>query len=84
MLARAPHIRGLRPRMPRRIACTALRTNLKVRELAASLAISKSAAHLIISTMTPRLAALGAQHYPFMRSRSYTISTLTSCRTGFN
>jgi hypothetical protein len=46
------------------IACTALRTNLTVRELAASFAISKSAAHRIVSTMTPRLAALGAQTAP--------------------
>ena len=46
------------------ITCAALRTNLTVRELAASFAISKSAAHRIVSTMTPRLAALGAQTAP--------------------
>ncbi|HEY0988391.1 MAG TPA: transposase family protein [Kofleriaceae bacterium] len=46
------------------IACAALRTNLTIRELAASFAISKSAAHRIVSTMTPRLAALGAQNCP--------------------
>jgi hypothetical protein len=42
------------------ITCAALRTNLTLREIAASFAISKSAAHRIVSTMTPRLAALGA------------------------
>jgi hypothetical protein len=42
------------------ITCAALRTNLTIREIAASFAISKSAAHRIVSTMTPRLAALGA------------------------
>ncbi len=46
------------------IACAALRTNLTIRELAASFAISKSAAHRIVSTMTPRLAALGARNLP--------------------
>jgi hypothetical protein len=42
------------------ITCAALRTNLTIREIAASFAISKSAAHRIVSTMTPRLAVLGA------------------------
>jgi len=42
------------------IACTALRTNLTVRELAATLALSRSTAHRIVSTMIPRLAALAA------------------------
>ena len=41
------------------ITCTALRTNLTIRELAACFAISKSAAHRIVSSMTSRLAALG-------------------------
>jgi hypothetical protein len=40
------------------IACAALRTNLTIRELAAVFQISKSAAHRIVATMTPRLAAL--------------------------
>jgi len=35
------------------LACAALRTNLTIRELAACFAISKSAAHRIVSTMTP-------------------------------
>ena len=45
-------------------ACAALRTNLTIRELAASFAISKSAAYRIVSTITPRLAALAAQDRP--------------------
>lgn len=40
------------------ITCVALRTNLTLRELAAMLRISKSTAHRIVATMTPRLAAL--------------------------
>ena len=40
------------------ITCAALRTNLTMRELAACFAISKSAAHRIVSSMTSRLAAL--------------------------
>jgi hypothetical protein len=55
------------------IACTALRTNLTVRELAASFAISKSAAHRIVSTMTPRLAALAAQSWPTDRRESWVV-----------
>ena len=43
------------------IACAALRTNLTIRELAASFAISRSAAHRIVSTMTSRLAALATE-----------------------
>jgi hypothetical protein len=35
-----------------------------MRELAASFAISKSAAHRIVSTMIPRLAALPTQNHP--------------------
>jgi hypothetical protein len=42
------------------ITCTALRTNLTVRELAASFAISKSTAHRIVSDVTSRLATLGS------------------------
>jgi hypothetical protein len=55
------------------IACTALRTNLTIRELAASFAISKSVTHRIVSTMTPRLAALGTQHCPTDRRESWVI-----------
>ena len=40
------------------IACAALRTNLTIRELAATFAISRSTAHRIVATMTPRIAAL--------------------------
>lgn len=49
--------------LPRRIliACTALRTNLTFRELFASFAISRSAAHRIGSTLTPRLATRADQ-----------------------
>jgi hypothetical protein len=55
------------------IACAALRTNLTIRELAASFAISKSAAHRIVATMTPRLAALGAQNLPRDRRESWVV-----------
>lgn len=49
---------------PRRvlITCAALRTNLTMRELAATFGVSKSAAHRIVSTMTPRIAALALDH----------------------
>jgi hypothetical protein len=55
------------------ITCAALRTNLTMRELAASFAISKSAAHRIVSTMTPRLAALGAHNRPKDRRESWVV-----------
>jgi hypothetical protein len=55
------------------IACAALRTNLTIRELAASFAISKSAAHRIVSTMTPRLAALSAEHRLKDRRESWVL-----------
>ena len=42
-------------------------SNLTIRELAASFAVSRSAAHRIIATMTPRLAAL--LPYPSLRDR---------------
>src|SRR5882762_2589885 len=51
-----PWSRSLRHRVL--IACTALRTNLTLRELAAVFQISKSAAHRILATITPRLARL--------------------------
>ena len=40
------------------IACTALRTNLTFRELAAVFRISKSSAHRIVASVTPQIAAL--------------------------
>lgn len=43
------------------LACAALRTNLTVRELAATFAVSKSSAHRIVSTMTARIAALAQE-----------------------
>ncbi|NVB83766.1 MAG: transposase [Kofleriaceae bacterium] len=51
-----PWSRSFRQRVV--IACAALRTNLTLRELAAVFRISKSAAHRIVATLTPRLAAL--------------------------
>jgi DNA-binding IclR family transcriptional regulator len=38
------------------VACAALRTNLTMRELAAVFRISKSAAHRIVTTMTPQIS----------------------------
>lgn len=55
------------------IACAALRTNLTIRELAASFEISKSAAHRIVSTMVPRLAALAADQLPSDRRASWVV-----------
>ena len=43
------------------IACTALRTNLTFRELAAVFGISKSTAHRIVTTITPKLALLSRE-----------------------
>lgn len=40
------------------VACTALRTNLTLRELAAVLGISKSTVHRIVASVIPQLAAL--------------------------
>jgi len=40
------------------IACTALRTNLTVRELACLFTISKSQAHRVVADLVPRLATL--------------------------
>jgi hypothetical protein len=40
------------------LVCIALRTNLTMRELAATFGMSKSAAHRIVATLTPRLASL--------------------------
>ena len=55
------------------IACTALRTNLTFRELAASFAISKSAAHRMVSTMTTQLAALAGERRPSDRRESWVV-----------
>jgi hypothetical protein len=55
------------------IACAALRTNLTVRELAASFAISKSMAHRIVQTFTPRLAALLDKTRPRDRRESWIV-----------
>jgi hypothetical protein len=41
------------------MACSALRTNLTVRELAAVVGLSKSTVHRIVAALTPGLAALG-------------------------
>jgi hypothetical protein len=40
------------------VACSALRTNLTVRELAAVVGLSKSTVHRIVAALTPRLATL--------------------------
>ena len=55
------------------ITCVALRTNLTMRELAASFAISKSTAHRIVTTITPRLAALFGQTRPRDRRESWVV-----------
>jgi len=51
-----PWSRSLRARIL--IACTALRTNLTIRELAAVFRASKSQVHRILADLVPRLAAL--------------------------
>lgn len=60
--------------MPRRrrvlIACAALRTNLTIRELAASFGISRSTAHRIVATIVPQLAALFG--VPSIRDRRHS------------
>jgi hypothetical protein len=50
-----------------------LRTNLTIRELAATFEISKSAAHRIVSTMVPRLAALAPDQLPSDRRASWVV-----------
>lgn len=55
------------------IACAALRTNLTIRELAASFALSKSAAQRIVSTVTARLAALVDLDRPRDRRESWVV-----------
>lgn len=51
----------------------ALRTNLTIRELAAAVALSKSTVHRIISTMTPRIAALLDERRPRDRRESWVV-----------
>jgi transposase-like protein len=55
------------------IACIALRTNLTIRELAATVAVSKSTVHRIVSTMTPRIAALLDERRPRDRRESWVV-----------
>jgi hypothetical protein len=55
------------------IACAALRTNLTIRELAASFTITRSAAHRIVQAMTPLLAALGRDNRPRDRRESWVV-----------
>jgi hypothetical protein len=66
-----PWSRSLRHRVL--ITCAALRTNLTLRELAASFDISKSAAHRIVSTLTPRLSALAQGSFVRDRRASWII-----------
>lgn len=66
-----PWSRTLRQRVL--ITCAALRSNLTLRELAACFAISKSTAHRIVSTMTPRIAALAALDRPHDRRESWVV-----------
>lgn len=66
-----PWSRSLRRRVL--IACAALRTNLTMRELAASFAISKSSAHRIVASLVPRLAALLEETRPHDRRESWVV-----------
>jgi hypothetical protein len=61
-----PWSRTLRQRVL--IVCTALRTNLTFRELAAVFQISKSSAHRIVAALTPQLARLAAAPRDYRRS----------------
>jgi hypothetical protein len=60
-----PWSRPLRLRLL--LVCVALRTNLTLRELAAIFQISKSSAHRIVTTITPRLAAVAVDVKPDRR-----------------
>ena len=60
-----PWSRSLRQRVL--IACIALRTNLTIRELAAVVQISKSAAHRIVATITRQLAEAAEDRRPDRR-----------------
>jgi hypothetical protein len=55
------------------IACAALRTNLTLRELAATFAISKSTIHRIVASLTPKLAALLDDTRPRDRRESWIV-----------
>lgn len=55
------------------IACAALRTNLTIRDLAASFALSKSAVQRIVSTVIARLATLVDLHRPRDRRESWVV-----------
>ena len=55
------------------IACTALRTNLTIRELAASFDLSKSATHRIVSAIVPWLAALARSRRARDRRESWIV-----------
>jgi len=55
------------------IACVALRTNLTMRELAASFAISKSAVHRIVATLVPQLASLANEDTASDRRWSWVV-----------
>ena len=55
------------------IACAALRTNLTIRELAASFAITKSAAHRIVQAMIPLLAGLARDTRLHDRRESWVV-----------
>ena len=55
------------------LVCVALRTNLTVRELAATFGISKSTAHRIVATLTARLASLADRSQPRDRRESWVL-----------
>ncbi|HET7372099.1 MAG TPA: transposase family protein [Gemmatimonadaceae bacterium] len=55
------------------IACAALRSNLTIRELAASFGISKSAVHRIVATVVPQLASLASADSLRDRRRSWVV-----------
>ena len=73
-----PWSRPLRDRVL--IACTALRTNLTVRELAAAFGLSKSSAHRIVATMIRQLAALAANGFGDRRTTWIVDGTLIPTR----
>jgi hypothetical protein len=66
-----PWSRPLRQRVL--IAGAALRTNLTMREIGVTFGISKSTAHRIVSTMTPRLAALASNQQTHDRRESWVV-----------
>jgi hypothetical protein len=62
------------------IACTALRTNQTLRELAAVFGLSKSAGHRIVATLTRRLAALANESHRDRRGSWIVDGTLIPTR----